>query len=97
MFAVIHLLAGGGYGPAVSEADEAVKHLFTGSSQIGAVGWARQELRKLAESQCSPGREMFQQAVKAALSRHDARVASGLDAPAGGERDNLTGNYKSRP
>jgi hypothetical protein len=74
LLAVTHLLGGGGYDPPVSEADEAVKHLFAASRQIGVVDWARQELSKLAESPCSPGREMFQQTVKTALSRHAAGV-----------------------
>ncbi len=75
LFAVKHLLAGGGYDPAVSETNEAIKHLFAASRQIGAVGWARQELGRLADGPCCPGREMFQPAVKAALSRHDVGVS----------------------
>lgn len=72
LFAVTHLLAGSGYDPPVSEVNEAIKHLFVASRAIGAIGWARQELGRLADGPCSPGREIFQQTVKAALSRHDA-------------------------
>jgi len=72
LFAVTHLLTGGGYDPPVSDLNEAIRHLFAAAHQIGAVGWARQELGRLADGPCSPGREMFQQAVRAALSRHDA-------------------------
>ena len=74
LFAVRHLLTGGGYDPPVSDVNEAIKHLFAAAHQIGAVGWARQELGKLADGPCSPGRELFQQAVRATLSRHDAGV-----------------------
>jgi hypothetical protein len=66
------LLAGSGYDPPVSDVNEAIKHLFVASRAIGAMGWARQELGRLADGPCSPGREIFQQTVKAALSRHDA-------------------------
>ena len=72
LFAVTHLLAGSGYDPPVSDVNEAIKHLFVASRAIGAMGWARQELGRLADGPCSPGREIFQQTVKAALSRHDA-------------------------
>jgi hypothetical protein len=58
--------------PSVSDVDEAIKHLFAAAHEIGAVGWAQQELGRLANGRGSPGREMFQQAVRAALSRHDA-------------------------
>ena len=75
LFAVAHLLAGGGYNPPVSDLNEAIKHLFAATRQIGACGWARQELGRLAEASCSPGREIFQQAVKVALSRYDAGAA----------------------
>jgi hypothetical protein len=74
LFAVTHLLTGGGYDPPVSDLNEAIRHLFAAEHQIGAVGWARQELGKLADGPCSPGRELFQQAVRATLSRHDAGV-----------------------
>ena len=72
LFAVTHLLAGSGYDPPVSDVNEAIKHLFVASRAIGAMGWARQELGRLADGPCNPGREIFQQTVKAALSRHDA-------------------------
>jgi hypothetical protein len=74
LFAVTHLLTGGGYDPPVSDVNEAIRHLFAAAHQIGAVGWARQELGRLADGPCSPGSELFQQAVRAALSRHDAGV-----------------------
>jgi hypothetical protein len=70
------LLAGGGYDPPVSDVNEAVRHLFAAARQIGAVGWARQEFGRLAASPCIPGREIFQQAAKVALSRYDAETAS---------------------
>jgi hypothetical protein len=76
LFAVTHLLAGGGYDPPVSEVNEAIKHIFAAAHQIGAVGWARQELGRLADGPCNPGREMFQQAIRAALSRYDTGTAS---------------------
>jgi hypothetical protein len=62
-------LAGGGYDPSVSEADDAVKHLLSASRQIGEVERALRELGKLAERQCAAGREPFQHAIQAALSR----------------------------
>ena len=75
LFAVTHLLAGSGYDPLVSDVNEAIKHLFAAAHQIGADGWARQELARLADGPCSPSREIFQQAIRAALSRNDADTA----------------------
>ena len=72
LLAVTHLLAGGGYDPRVSEAEDAVRHLIAAARQINAVDWARRELVKLAEGPCSADRQLFRQAVKAALLRHDA-------------------------
>jgi hypothetical protein len=72
LLAVRHLLAGGGYDPAVSEASEAVRHLLAAASRIGAADWARQELDRLAEAPCASGREPFRHAVRAALSRPGA-------------------------
>src|SRR5271165_3973549 len=69
LLALSSLLAGGGYDPSVLEVDDAVKHLLSASRQIGSVEWALRELRKLAERQCAAGREPFQHAVQAALSR----------------------------
>ena len=69
ILALSSLLAGGGYDPSVSDLDEAVKHLLTALRQIGSVEWALRELGKLAERQCAAGREPFQYAVRAALSR----------------------------
>jgi hypothetical protein len=68
LFALTHLLAGGGYDPPVSDADEAVRHLFAAARKIDALEWAQEELARLAEGQCAPDREMFRQAIKAALS-----------------------------
>jgi hypothetical protein len=76
LFAVTHLLAGGGYDPPVSDVNEAVKQLFAAARQIGASDWARQELGRLAAAPCIPGQEIFQQTAKAALSRYDAETAS---------------------
>lgn len=69
LLALSTLLAGGGYDPSVSEVDDAVKHLLSASRQIGSVEWALRELGKLAERQCAAGREPFQRAIQAALSR----------------------------
>ena len=76
LFAVTHLLTGGGYDPPVSDVNEAVKHLFAAARQIGAVGWAHQNLGRLVASPCIPGREIFQQTAKVAMSRYDAETAS---------------------
>ena len=69
LLALSSLLAGGGYDPSVSEANDAVKHLLSASRQIGEVEWALRELGKLAEQQCAAGREPFRHAIQAALSR----------------------------
>ena len=69
LLALSSLLAGGGYDPSVSEVDDAVKHLLSASRQIGEVEWAFRELGKLAQRQCAAGREPFQRAIQAALSR----------------------------
>jgi hypothetical protein len=69
LLALSCLLGGGGYDPSVSEVDDAVKHLLSASRQIGSVEWALRELGKLAERQCAAGREPFQHAIQAALSR----------------------------
>jgi hypothetical protein len=53
----------------VSEVDDAVKHLLAASRQIGSVEGALRELGKLRERRCAPGRESFQHAIQAALSR----------------------------
>jgi hypothetical protein len=41
----------------VSDVNEAIKHLFAAARQIGAVGWAHQNLGRLVASPCTPGRE----------------------------------------
>jgi hypothetical protein len=69
LLALSSLVSGGGYDPSVSEVDDAVKHLLSASRQIGSVEWALRELGKLAERQCAAGREPFQHAIQAALSR----------------------------
>jgi hypothetical protein len=69
LLALSSLLGGGGYDPNVSEVDDAVKHLLSATRQIGSVEWALRELGKLAERQCAAGREPFQHAIQAALSR----------------------------
>ena len=69
LLALSSLLAGGGYDPSVSEVDDAVKHLLSASRQIGSVESALRELGELAERQCAAGREPFQHAIQAALSR----------------------------
>jgi hypothetical protein len=74
LLAISSLFDGGGYDPSVSEVDDAVKHLLVASRQIGSVEWALGELGKLRERRCAPGREPFQHAIQAALSRwHPAR------------------------
>ena len=69
LLALSSLLDGGGYDPSLSEVDDAVKHLLVASRQIGSVEWALRELGKLRERRCAPGREPFQHAIQAALSR----------------------------
>ena len=69
LLALSSFLAGGGYDPSVSEVDDAVKHLLTASREVDSVDWALGELGKLAGWQCAAGREPFQHAVKAAVSR----------------------------
>jgi hypothetical protein len=69
LLALSSLLDGGGYDPSVSEVDDAVKHLLVASRQIGSVEWALRELGNLRERRCAPGREPFQHAIQAALSR----------------------------
>jgi hypothetical protein len=68
LLAVRHLLAGGGYDPAVSDTSEAIRHLLAAACRFEAADWARQELDRLAEAPCAPGREPFRQAVRTALS-----------------------------
>ena len=46
-----------------------MKQLLAASRQIGEVEWALRELGKLAQRQCAAGREPFQRAIQAALSR----------------------------
>ena len=61
-----------GYDPVVSDTSEAIRHLLAAASRIEAADWARQELDRLAEAPCAPGREPFRQAVRTALSRPGA-------------------------
>lgn len=76
MSALSNLLAGGGYDPRVSEVDDAVKYLLAAWRQIGSVEWAVQELGKLEEQNCGPGREPFQHGIQAARSRWHPRGPS---------------------
>lgn len=76
MHALGHLVRGGGYDPPLSDATDAVGFLFVAAQRIGATEWAQQELAKLVQEPCSPGREPFRDAVRAGLSRHDAANAS---------------------
>ena len=69
--AIGQLLGGGGYNPPLSDAEGAVAYLFTAAQRIGATGWARRELARLGQEPCSPGRELFQDTVRAALFHHD--------------------------
>ena len=55
----------------------AVAYLFAAAQRIGATGWARQELARLGQEPCSPGRELFQETVRAALFRHDGISSPG--------------------
>ena len=71
LMAIGQLLGGGGYNPPLSDAEGAVAYLFTAAQRIGATGWAHQELARLGQEPCSPGRELFQDTVRAALFRHD--------------------------
>jgi hypothetical protein len=54
---------------AVADVVDAVEHFLAASRQIGSVEWALRELYKLGERQYAPGREPFQHAIQAALSR----------------------------
>ena len=71
LMAIRQLMGGGGYNPPLSDVEGAVAHLFLAAERIGATGWARQELARLGREPCSPGREFFQVAVRAALLRRD--------------------------
>ena len=71
LMAIGQLLGGGGYNPPLSDAEGAVAYLFTAAQRIGATGWARRELARLGQEPCSPGRELFQDTVRAALFHHD--------------------------
>ncbi len=71
LMAIRQLLGGGGYNPPLSDAEGAVGYLFAAAQRIGSTGWARQELARLGQEPCSPGRELFQDTVRAALFRHD--------------------------
>lgn len=69
LLAIGHLLGGGGYDPPLSDAKDAVGHLFTAAQHMGATEWAHQEVARLVQTSCSPGRELFRDAVQAALPR----------------------------
>ena len=71
LMAIGQLLGGGGYNPPLSDAEGAVAYLFTAAQRIGATRWARRELARLGQEPCSPGRELFQDTVRAALFHHD--------------------------
>ena len=75
--AIRQLLRGGGYNPPLSDAEGAVAYLFTAAQRIGATRWAHQELARLGQEPCSPGRELFQDTVRAALFRHDGISSPG--------------------
>ena len=77
LMAIGQLLGGGGYNPPLSDAEGAVAYLFTAAQRIGATRWAHQELARLGQEPCSPGRELFQDTVRAALFRHDGISSPG--------------------
>lgn len=70
--AIRHLLWGGGYDPPLSDAAAAVGHLHSAAQRVGATGWAREELARLVQGPCSPGRELFREAIRSTWSRHEA-------------------------
>lgn len=69
LLALSSCLNGGGYDPQPAEATDATKYLLAASREIAALDWAVGELGKLTEQRCAPGREAFQLAIKAAVSR----------------------------
>ena len=75
--AIGQLLGGGGYNPPLSDAEGAVGYLLAAAQRIGATGWAHQELARLGQQPCSPGRELFRDTVRAALFRHDGISSPG--------------------
>ena len=77
LMAIRQLLGGGGYNPPLSDAAGAVGYLFAAAQRIGSTGWARQELARLGQEPCSPGRKLFQDTVRAALFRHDGISSPG--------------------
>ena len=71
LLAIGHLLGGGGYDPPLSDAKDAVEYLFRAAQPVGLSGWAHQELARLLQTPCGPGRELFRDAARAALIRQD--------------------------
>jgi hypothetical protein len=68
-FALSSLLSGGGYDPVPADAADAVTYLWAAALEIGALGWAEEELDKLISRSCAPGREMFQRVMKTAIDQ----------------------------
>jgi len=71
LLAIGHLLGGGGYDPPLSDAKDAIEHLFAAAKRVGVSGWAHQELARLLQTPCSPGRDLFRDAAQAALTQQD--------------------------
>ena len=53
LYAIAHLLAGGGYEPSPLDIDDAVSQLMAASSRVGQGQWAIDEMRRLSEGQAS--------------------------------------------
>ena len=70
LHAIAHLLAGRGYDASPLDIDEAVDHLMAASTRIDRVGWATQELRRLAASMASDVYMMQQ--LRARIAAFDA-------------------------
>lgn len=70
LHAIAHLLAGRGYDASPLDIAEAVDHLMAASTRIDRVGWATQELRRLAASMASDVHMMQQ--LRARIAAFDA-------------------------
>ena len=70
LHAISHQLAGRGYDASPLDIDEAVDHLMAASTRIDRVGWATQELRRLAASMASDVHMMQQ--LRAGIAAFDA-------------------------
>ena len=77
LLALRSLLSGGGYDPSPTDLHVAYGHLLAAASALGADDWAMDQAAKLAEGNCSPGREHFRAALASMVANGSQHKGNG--------------------